>query len=269
MHKQLHSAVGTIALFEFHENIRNWWLLTYCAAFLVLGVLITSVGSADPLRASASLLNLVLLLVPLFSLVFGSLSFSEALSFHAVLVALPISRRDIFLGKWLGLGTGLTLSFVIGIGLGALWQLHLSRTGLGSYLLLLALGVVLTFVFLSIAFLMVNLARRRELVFGWMLLLWFSVFVLYDLLIMGIVLVFGEYPLEVPMLLAVLANPIDLARVIFLLHNDLSAMMGYSGAVFQQYLGEATGIGVAGASGLLWVLVPFVLGLRRFQRRDL
>src|SRR3989338_6417931 len=192
MHRFKNSAVGVIALFEFRENIRNRWLFIYGLSFLVFGAFITYLGTADPLRASASLLNLVLLLVPLFSLVFGSLSFSEALSFHEVLVALPITRRDIFLGKWLGLGTGLSVSFLTGMGLGSLLQMNIAQTGFGCYALLLLLGVLLTFVFLSVAFWMVNIAKRRELIFGWMLVLWFFAFVLYDVLVMGIVLLFGD-----------------------------------------------------------------------------
>lgn len=259
----------TIAFFEFHENIRNRWLFIYGLSFLIFGGLITYLGAADPLRASASLLNLVLLLVPLFSLVFGSLSFSESLSFHEVLVALPITRRDIFLGKWLGLGTGLSLSFLLGMGIGSLLQMNVAQAGFDSYALLLLLGVLLTFVFLSVAFLVVNLAKRRELIFGWMLLLWFFAFVLYDVLLMEIVLLFGDYPLELPMLFLVLLNPVDLARVILLLHIDLSAMMGYSAAIFQKILGHKTGIGIGSLVLLLWAFIPFWLGLKSFQKRDL
>lgn len=263
------SPAAAIAFFEFHENIRNRWLAVYGLSFLLFSGLIVYLGSADPLRASASLLNLVLLLVPLFSLVFGSLSFAEALPFHSVLVALPVTRRDIFLGKWLGLGTGLSLSFLAGMGAGSLLQMNVAQAGFGGYFLLLGLGVFLTFVFLGIAFWVANAARRRELVFGWMLLLWFFVFVLYDALVMGIVLIFGDYPLEYPMLLFVLLNPVDLARVLFLLSTDLSAMMGYSGAVFQKMLGSTAGLLVGGACLLSWILLPFWAGLGSFKKRDL
>ena len=269
MKKLLHSPTMTIALFEFFENIRNKWLLVYGCAFLLFSGLITYLGATDPLQASASLLNLVLLLVPLFSLVFGCLSFSEALPFHETLVALPISRTSIFIGKWLGLGIGLNLSFLLGMGLGSLLQLNLSQKGFGDYALLLFLGGLLTFVFLSISFLVANLARKRELIFGWMLLLWFFCFILYDVLIMGVVSFFGNYPLEKPMLAFVFLNPIDLARVMLLLKIDLSAMMGYSGAIFQKYLGNTLGIGVGGLALLLWIAIPTWMGLRTFKRRDL
>ncbi|MDZ4224987.1 MAG: ABC transporter permease subunit, partial [bacterium] len=222
-----------------------------------------------PLQASASLLNLVLLLVPLFSLVFGSISFSEALPFHEILVALPISRRDIFLGKWIGLGTGLVLSFLLGMGAGSLIQFNIAQQGFGSYLLLLCLGCCLTFIFLSISFYVVTLARKKELIFGWMLLLWFFFFVLFDVLVFGVVLLFGDYPLEIPVLILMLLNPIDLARVMLLLKIDLAAMMGYSGALFQKYLGNTLGLFIGGGALALWTLLPAWLGLRTFQKKDL
>ncbi|MDO8526579.1 MAG: ABC transporter permease subunit [Deltaproteobacteria bacterium] len=269
MKKIFNTPLATIALFEFYENIRNKWLLIYALSFLLFSGIITYIGASDPLQASASLLNLVLLLVPLFSLVFGSLSFAESLPFHEMLVSLPISRRDIFLGKWIGLGVGLSLSFLLGMGLGSLLQMNLSQTGFGSYTLLLLLGVLLTFVFLSIAFWVVNVVRKKELVFGWMLLLWFFFFILYDALVFGVVLLFGDYPLEGPMLLMTFLNPIDLSRVILLLKIDLSAMMGYSGALFQKYLGNFFGMALGLTALGLWIFIPTFFGLKRFQKRDL
>lgn len=259
----------TIALFEFRENIRNKWLMVYGTGFFLFSLMILYLGATDPLQAAASLLNLVLLLVPLFSLVFGSISFTDSLPFQEILVALPISRREIYLGKWLGLGLGLSLSFLIGMGMGAFFQLNAAESGFASYFLLLLLGVLLTFVFLSIAFWISNIIRRRELIFGVILLGWFYFFVLYDVLVLGLSVFFGDYPLEKLLLVLVSLNPIDLARVLLLLQIDLSAMMGYSGALFQKYLGNTMGIWVGSALLTLWIIIPTFFGYRTFKRKDL
>ena len=269
MKKIFAKPVAVIAFFEFYENIRNKWLFIYAFSFLIFSGIITHIGAGDPLQASASLLNLVLLLVPLFSLVFGSLSFSESLPFHEILVSLPISRRDIFFGKWIGLGTGLSISFLFGMGVGSLLQMNIAESGFGSYGLLLLLGILLTFVFLSLSFFVVNWVRKKELIFGWILLLWFFFFILYDVLIMGVVLFFGNYPLEIPMLALTFLNPIDLARVVLLLKIDLSAMMGYSGALFQKYLGNAAGLFIGSGALALWIVIPGWLSLRSFEKKDL
>ncbi|EKD42406.1 MAG: hypothetical protein ACD_73C00173G0002, partial [uncultured bacterium] len=138
-----------------------------------------------------------------------------------------------------------------------------------SYFLLLFLGVLLTLVFLSLAFLMSTLIKRREMVFGIILLLWFAFFVVYDVLVIGIVLEFGDYPLEWPMMGLVLLNPIDLVRVILLLHIDLSAMMGYSGALFQKYFSHYQGIFITSLVLCLWIAIPFWFGFRAFNKKDL
>ena len=259
----------TIAAFEFYENIRNKWLLIYGLSFLLFSGFITYIGTANPLQASASLLNLVLLLVPLFSLVFGSISFSESLSFHNVLVALPVSRRAIYIGKWIGLSSGLSVSFLIGMGMGSLIQFNVADIGFAEYALLMGLGIMLTLIFLSLSFYIAVVIGRRELIFGWMLLLWFFFFIFYDVAVIGMVLVFGDYPLEMPMLALVLSNPIDLSRVLFLSRLDLSAMMGYAGAVFQIYLGHSAGLFIGGFSLFLWMMIPLWLGMRRFEKKDL
>ena len=264
-----HSPLITIAVFEFYENIRNKWLFIYGLTFLALSALIVYLGVSDPLQAAGSLLSLVLLLVPLFSLVFGSISFSESLRFAEVLISQPISRRDIYLGKLLGLSSGLMLSFIFGMGLGTVFQVGLHESGTANYVLLLILGCLLTLTFLSLAFFLATVVRKRELLFGWVLLAWFGCFVLYDLVVVGVALLFGNYPLEIPMLIFVFFNPIDLARVVFLVHSDLSAMMGYSGAVFQKYLGHNAGVGLGAAVMLLWAIIPSWLGLAAFKRRDL
>lgn len=262
-------ALRSILYFEFRENIRNKWLLIYGLSFFLLCSAILRLGASDPLQASGSLLNLVLLLVPLFSFVFGSLSFTDSLPFSEILIAQPLSRRAIYGGKWLGLCLGLSASFLLGMGLASLFQFNAEQGGFGSYFFLLWLGVLLTFAFVSLAFLLANLLRKRELIFGWVLLFWFAFYVLYDLMVMGVALIFGDYPLQIPMLLLMFLNPIDLARVLLLMQMDLSAMMGFSGAVFKKYLGHASGMALGSFVLLLWIALPAYWGLKRFEKKDL
>lgn len=259
----------TIARFEFFENIRNRWLLGYGISFFVLGNLIVYLGGRNPLQASGSLLSLVLLVVPLFSLVFGSISFTESLGFMELLAAQPVARRDLYLGKWLGLGTGLSLAFVLGMGGGSLLWINHAGPGFFAYFLLLLLGAALSYVFVAIAFLLSNLSDRKEVVFGLTLAVWFFFFVLHDLLILGTVILFGDYPLEWAIFVLSAINPIDLVRVLLTLQLDLSALMGVTGAVFQKYLGGAAGAGLGLALLLIWAAGPLWLGLRIFGKRNL
>ena len=259
----------TIARFEFFEHIRNKWLITYCISFFLLGNLIVYLGGRNPLQASGSLLSLVLLMVPLFSLIFGSISFTESLGFMELLAAQPVLRRDLYLGKWLGLGTGLGLAFLVGMGGGSLLRIDPAEQGFLPYLLLLVLGAGLSYIFVGIAFLISNLSDRKEVVFGLTLTVWFFFFILHDLLILGIVVLLGDYPLEWVIVILSVANPIDLVRVIMTLQMDLSALMGVTGAVFQRYLGGVGGAALGSLLLLFWAALPLVLGSRIFARRNL
>ena len=98
--------------------------------------------------------------------------------------------------------------------------------------------------------------------------LWLACTVLYDGLVMLGLMTFADYPLERPALGLMIANPIDLARVLILMRLDVSALMGYTGAVFEKFFGSAGGTLLASLALVLWTGVPLLLGARRFQRKD-
>jgi Cu-processing system permease protein len=54
-----------------------------------------------------------------------------------------------------------------------------------------------------------------------------------------------------------------------LLKMDVSAMMGYTGAVFKDFFGTAAGMIVSFAVLLLWIALPAWLSVRKFNRKDL
>ena len=133
---------------------------------------------------------------------------------------------------------------------------------------LVAAGVLLTFVFTSVAFLAGVHFEDRAKGLGFALLVWFCCAVLYDGLILLVATMFRDYPLEPALLALTVLNPVDLARVLLLLTLDAAALMGYTGAVFGRFFGSALGIAAAAAALLLWTAVPFLLGLRGFNRKD-
>jgi Cu-processing system permease protein len=78
----------------------------------------------------------------------------------------------------------------------------------------------------------------------------------------------AQYPIERPMLAAMFANPIDLARLVMLSQFDVAALLGYTGALFHQFLGGTAGLLVAITAITLWATVPALLGARLFHRKD-
>jgi Cu-processing system permease protein len=131
-----------------------------------------------------------------------------------------------------------------------------------------ACGVVLTVVFTALAALVVARVDDRVKGVGSAIGLWLALTIVYDGLVMMGLVVLADYPVEPAALVAMVANPIDLARVLILLRLDISALMGYTGAVFQQFFGGGVGIAVASSALLLWAGVPLVLGARYFRKKD-
>ena len=131
-----------------------------------------------------------------------------------------------------------------------------------------ACGILLTLIFTAFAALIVARVDDKVKGIGIAIGLWLAGTVLYDGLVMLGLMVLADYPLERPALAAMLANPIDLARVLILMRLDVSALMGYTGAVFEKFFGSASGTALASLALVLWTGVPLLLGARRFQRKD-
>jgi Cu-processing system permease protein len=244
---------------------RNWWVLGYGLLFFFLTDALFRFGGGGP-RVAASLMNVVLIVIPLVSVVFGTLYFSNSREFIELLLAQPVSRSSLFTGLYLGLALPLAVAFAVGVALPA--ALHGGAGLLRPTIVLLASGVLLTFVFTSVAFLAGVHLEDRAKGLGFALLVWFCCTVLYDGVILLVATAFRDYPLEPVLLGLIVLNPVDLARVLLLLTLDAAALMGYTGAVFGRFFGSALGIAAAGAALLLWTGLPFLAGLRGFSRKD-
>jgi Cu-processing system permease protein len=178
-----------------------------------------------------------------------------------------VGRRPLFAALWAGLTLPMALAFVAGVGLPFLW--HGVGDAGGTLATLLLAGAALTAVFTALAYLLAVTFTDRAAGLGAAILAWLLLAVLWDGLILVGVATLSDYPLEKPVLVAVLGNPIDLARVLLLLQIDLAALMGYTGAVFERFFGSARGLLVSAGALAAWVALPVWLGLRRFVARDL
>ena len=252
--------------YQLRDVTRSRWLLAYTLFFLVVTDALLRFGGAG--QALVSLISIALFVIPLVALVFGTVYFDNARDFTELLLAQPVSRRQLFGGLYLGLTLPLGAAFVVGLLLP--FGLHgLDETSQrGSLAVLAVVGLALTFVFTALAVVAASRSDDRLRRMGTAVALWLLVAVVYDGLVLVLVMLFGDYPIERPMLGLMLANPVDLARVLLLLQFDLSALLGYTGAVFQQLFSGPRGIAIAATALGFWVVAPVALGLRAFERRD-
>jgi Cu-processing system permease protein len=161
----------------------------------------------------------------------------------------------------------LAISFAAGVGLPVFWHGGLDEALVPS-LVLLATGVMLSLIFTGIAFLIALAFQDRAAGLAAAILAWLCATILYDGLVLIAVVLLRDYPLERPLIAAMLVNPVDLARVLLLLQFDLGALAGYTGAVFERFFGALRGSLWSAAALSLWMVIPFALGARRFARKD-
>jgi len=104
---------------------------------------------------------------------------------------------------------------------------------------------------------------------GLAFLIWFYFSIFHDVLVFAVASAFKEYPVEIPAMLLMAINPIDLARVDVLLALDFSAMMGYTGKILQSTLSGALGSLLTSLALAVWTFAPVLCGVRIFSKRDL
>ena len=260
------NTVLKVLKYQARDAVRSRWLIAYALFFMLVteGLLRFS---GDPMRAQLSLVSVVLFLVPLVSIVFGTVYLYNAREFIELLLAQPVNRRQMYGGLYAGLTLPLALAFVA--GLGAPFLLHgVDESARGTLAALLLAGVVLTCVFTALATLIAVRCEDRLRGLGSAIGVWMLLTVVYDGFVLFILAVFSSLPLERATLGLMMANPIDIARIALLLRFDGAAMMGYTGAVFLQFFGEAQGVAISTAALALWVSIPILLGMRAFQRKD-
>lgn len=215
-------------------------------------------------KGMLSLLNVILLIVPLVSVIFSTIYLYNSSEFIELLVSQPIKRTKIWRSLFFGLSLSLGFSFLIGCGIPIVIY---APVNVGAMMILV--GVFVSTIFVSLAFLNSILTRDKAKGIGISILSWLFFSLLFDSLVLFILFQFADYPIEKMMVGIAALNPIDLARILILLHLDVSAMMGYTGAIFKNFFGTNLGIGIVFSILFLWILIPYMISIRKFKRKDL
>ncbi len=257
-----------IGWFAVRDAARNRWGILYTVFFMLVTFGLFQM-QAQSAKVAVSLMSICLFLIPLVSSLFGTIYFYNSREFIELVLTQPVNRRTVYLGMFSGLGLSLVAGFWLGVGLPYLILMEINPEQLTSLILLLAVGASLTLIFLAISFWVATKLDDRGKGLAATLGIWLFTALVYDGLVMLATMAFSDYPLESPLLIAVLTNPIDLARVTLLVQTDWAALMGYTGTVFNRFFGTSLGVTIAAAALCLWVLMPLLLGLRRFKVKDL
>lgn len=249
--------------YVFYDILRTRFILAY-TLFLLLSTIGLFQLDADSSKVILSLMNVALMVVPLVSVVFTTIHFYNSYEFIELMLAQPVNRKVIFLSEYFAVAMSLCFAFTAGVGI----PMVIYGAGIQGFTLLYS-GIMLTLVFVSLAFLSAVLTRDKAKAIGVALLFWFYFSLIYDGIILWIIYSFSDYPLEKVTIALVAFNPIDLARILILLKLDISALMGYTGAFYQEFFGSNVGLIFSTLLLTLWIIMPVCVALRIFKRKDL
>lgn len=252
-----------LSRYVLYDILRNKIIIAYTIFLFIVAVSMFRMEENSS-RALLSLLNIVLIVLPLVSLVFTTIHYYNSYEFIELMLSQPMSRTRILLSEFGGVTISLLSSFWIGIGVPVLLY-SADATGFA----LLFTGTALTLVFTSIAFLTSVRSKDKARGIGFALLLWFYFALIYDGLVLLILFAFSDYPMEKFTLLLSALNPIDLGRIFIMLKMDISALMGYTGALYKDFFGSGTGTLFTTGIMLCWAALPLLVAIRSFRKKDM
>ncbi len=269
--------VAAIAGRELREAIRSRWFVLYTLAFAVLGLGVSYVsavsaggaGLAGFGRTTAGLINLVLLVVPLMGLTAGagSIASDRERGMLPYLLAQPVSRAEVMLGKYLGLAAAMLACICLGFGACAAvlaWKGEATRPA--SMLWMTGLAFALALAMLSVGMLLSVVTRKASAAIGAAIFVWLSLVLITDLGLMAGTLAFK---LRIEELFALsLLNPLQVFKMWSLQAVDASLdVLGPAGLYATEEYGSRLHA-LFGFCLAAWIVLPLVLASAVFSRRS-
>jgi len=269
--------ITTLLKKEINDSLSNRWFILYAVAFTGLALLLSWLslsggtgytGFAGFGRTAASLVNLVLLIVPLMALTIGagSLAGEQERGTLSYLLAQPVNRGEVLLGKYLGLAAALLGALAFGFGLsGLIIAARGGQTDARAYILLVTFAFILALGMLSVGFLVSVLTRKAAVAIGVALFLWLIFVFVGDLGLMGTTIAF-KLPIDTLFNLTLL-NPLQVFKMSALISiNATLDVLGPAGIyAMQTYRDSLTALFLGSLA--LWIVLPLGIAYLVFRRR--
>jgi Cu-processing system permease protein len=270
-------AMWAIAHKEVSDKLKSKWVIVVGAGFALFTVVISYFGGAPAGIAGfraldatvASLTSLVTYFIPILALTLGGgmVADEKERGTLEIFLSSPISVGEFIIGKFSGLVIALVLSTVAGLGIAG--AILLMRTGVeaaGTFLVFIVNSVILGIIFLSVSFLISILLYDRTKVIALTIFLWLVFTILYDLGLVGLLIITkGGVGTHVFSMLLIL-NPVDIYRILnFVSIGEFKILIGLASVEFPAYMRAPVLWGIS----LLWILGPLVIGYYSFKKRYL
>lgn len=273
-------ALRVLAGRELRDGLRNRWVLAVTLLLAALALALAFVGSAPvgavgatPLEVVVvSLASLSILLLPLIALLlsFDAIVGEAERGTLLLLLAGPVLRWQVVLGKFLGQLAILTVATVLGYGTAGVAVAVRSGapdlSAIAAFATLIGSSVLLGAAFAALGVLVSVLVRERQTAAGAALGLWLVFAVLYDLALLGVLVADAGRHLTPTLLEALLLfNPADAFRLLNLTgFTGVQALSGMAGLAGEVSPSIPLLVGVL----LLWTVLPLTAATLVFARRE-
>ncbi len=279
--RELWISPATVAVLirkELRDAVHNRWFVSYTIGFTVMALGVSYLaqvgtgysGFAGFGPTAASMINLVLLLVPLMALTLGasSLTLERDRGMLAYMLAQPVNRVEVILAKYLGLAIALLGTLSAGFGAAALLiARQADAQQVGMFLRLIGFSAMLALSMLAVGLMIATFMRRSGAATGAALLAWLTFLLLGDLGLMGSAVLFR---MQTPQLfLIAIINPAECFRLSVIGGFDATLdVLGPAGLYASNTFGSQLPALLAAILGA-WTLLPLTLAVYRFTRKPL
>lgn len=256
----------TLFLFQFKNQLRSKWVYIILFSIgLMADLMLRFTG--DGARSLLSLINLSLFFIPVIVAIQTAMFMYGNREYMELVLTQPVKRGLLIIQLWLAFWLPIALSIAIGMIVPFLY-LHTGWEHIGAAIQLSGITIILASIFSLLA---VSISLRyddRAKGLGALLAYWLFLSIVYDGLMLFLIQALSDFPLRELSLIAVLLNPVDLSRILLLMLNNSSALLGVTGALFERFVGSFWGIISSIALLGMWILIPAFTSYRQFLKKD-
>lgn len=250
---------------EWKQMLRSRWMQLVGVLFILVFAAIALIQQlALPVdgftRQTASFLNLLLFLLPLFVLTIGSMSVASDIEsgWYSLLKTYPMSLTGYIFGKYISL----VLSFFLILLMSFAVVLIMSGVA-GSVqlpLVFVSLSVLTVLIFAAIAVLCGVIAKNRLHALALALVVWAAALLLLQYVLMAVgTFVAGHVTLTLTIIMMHL-NPAEFIRFGYFLFSGQTTVLGPSFFEFTDFYNSVFGYLLFGVVCAAWILGPLFIG---------
>lgn len=271
--------VFTLTKKEFMDNVRNKWIIVISLIFVGLILLVSAYGGAQTQQQEQGFQgykftisigsSLVVLLISIVAIILGYKAIVGEIQTKSValLLASDLGRKDVLMGKFLGLAAVLSICIFGGLGIGGMIiGVFSGFEDANLYLAFIGLSFLFSLTYLSISLMMSTFVNKRSHALAGGIFIWIFFNIIWDLVRFGILVASGwEMPADPGQTMTM---P-DWYYSMGALNPNSLYSMGLNRVLENADLPELLDTPLITICLLAWFVLPLVLSVLWLDRKDL